>query len=333
MADAMPVADYDGAWKEAIEAYLPDCLGLLLPAIHGDIDWSQPAEFLDTELQRVAPQAEVGRRAVDKLIKVRRRNGTDAWVLLHVEVQHQQSGDFAGRMYHYYARLREHFNQPVASVGILGDEHAQWRPNRHESRLWGSTLTFEFPVVKLLDYRDRWEELATSVNPFAGVVMAHLRSLETRGDADQRRQAKVALVRWLFERGYDQQQVRQLFRFIDWLLLLPREAEHAFRVELHALEGEKTMPYITSIERLAREEGIEQGREQGIEQGIKQGKRSGLLLGLEPLLRLKFGEEGQRAFEEVRQVDDVAVLESLARQVSSANSLEEVRTLYNQPGM
>jgi len=316
MAEVIPEADYDGAWKEAIEVYLPDCLALLVPAIHAEIDWAQPVEFLDTELQRVAPEADVGPRAVDKLIKVRLRDGTDAWVLLHVEVQNQQIGDFAGRMYHYYARLREYFAQPVASVGILGDDRPTWRPSHYESGLWGSTVTFTFPIVKLLDYRERWGELESSSNPFAGVVMAHLRALQTRGDADQRREAKVGLVRWLFNRGYNQQQVRQLFRFIDWLLLLPVGVEQTFRTELHAIEGEKQMPYITSVERLAREEGIEQG------------KRSGLLLGLESLLRLKFGQAGHVAFEEVRQIEDVALLEALLRQVPTATSLDEARALY-----
>ncbi len=91
------------------------------------------------------------------------------------------------------------------------------------------------------------------------------------------------------------------------------------------------MPYITSVERLAREEGIEQGIERGIVQGIEQGKRAGLLLGLESLLRLKFGQAGHVAFEEVQQIEDVAVLETLVRHVPTATGLDEVRALYERP--
>ena len=42
-----------------------------------------------------------------------------------------------------------------------------------------------------------------------------------------------------------------------------------FREELERYEEENQMPYVTSIERLAREEGIEEGIQQGIQQGIQ----------------------------------------------------------------
>jgi len=49
--------------------------------------------------------------------------------------------------------------------------------------------------------------------------------------------------------------VQELFRLIDWLMVLPQGLEVAFRRELISFEEEKTMPYITSIERIGREEG------------------------------------------------------------------------------
>ena len=50
------------------------------------IDWKQPYEFLDKELQQLEPDAEVGKRLVDKVAKVWLRGGEQAWVLVHVEV-------------------------------------------------------------------------------------------------------------------------------------------------------------------------------------------------------------------------------------------------------
>ncbi|WP_200861533.1 hypothetical protein [Methylohalobius crimeensis] len=57
-----------------------------------------------------------------------------------------------------------------------------WRPEGFDYGLWGCELAFRFPAVKLDDYRQRWEELASSENPFAVVVMAHLKARETRSD-------------------------------------------------------------------------------------------------------------------------------------------------------
>jgi hypothetical protein len=39
----------------------------------------------------------------------------------------------------------------------------------------------------------------------------------------------VRLVQGLYERGLGPEQVRQLFRLIDWMVQLPEELEHEFR--------------------------------------------------------------------------------------------------------
>ncbi len=165
-------------------------------------------------------------------------------------------------------------------------------------------------------------------NPFAGVVMAHLRALETSGNATLRRQEKLALVRWLYGRGYEAEEVRRLVRFIDWLLLLPREAEQAFLTDVHAFEEEAHMPSVVSYERLALEDGERKGREVGREEGLHLGERKGLLLGIEPLLSIKFGEAGEYAFEEIRQIEDVAVLEAIVQRLRTVTSLDDIRVLY-----
>lgn len=46
--------DYDGAWKNALDAYFPDFLALLWPTLHAQIDWTHKPVFLDKELQRLA---------------------------------------------------------------------------------------------------------------------------------------------------------------------------------------------------------------------------------------------------------------------------------------
>ena len=59
--------------------------------------------------------------------------------------------------------------------------------------------------------------------------------------------------------GYTRQDILDLFRFIDWIMVLPEELEARFQTELAHLEEETSMPYITSIERM----GIERGRQEG----------------------------------------------------------------------
>jgi predicted transposase YdaD len=82
------------------------------------------------------------------------------------------------------------------------------------------------------------------------------------------------MVRQLYERGYNRQQVLDLFRFIDWVLNLPESLKREFWQELRTFEEDRRMPYITSVEEIGFERGIEQGIERGIERGIEQGEKS-----------------------------------------------------------
>ncbi len=49
-SSSFPVADYDGAWKEALERYLPGLVDLCFPNIGPHIAWQAGLEFLDKEL-------------------------------------------------------------------------------------------------------------------------------------------------------------------------------------------------------------------------------------------------------------------------------------------
>ena len=118
--ETTPTADYDSPWKEALARYLPDAFALFFPAVHAEIDWSRQYQPLDKELQQVTRDANLGRRLADTLFQVWRRDGTDAWVLIHIEVQGQPDRDFAQRMFVYYYRIFDRHQRPIMSVAILG---------------------------------------------------------------------------------------------------------------------------------------------------------------------------------------------------------------------
>ena len=254
--------EFDSPWKEIIEQYFAEFMLFFFPVAYVDIDWARGVEFLDKELQQVVRDAELGRRYADKLAKVWRKSGQEEWVLAHLEVQGQPERAFDRRMYSYNYRLFDRYDRPVASFAVINDEASNWQPGQFAYELWGCTVSFTFPVVRLLDYRVRWQELEHDDNPFATVVMAHLKALETQHDAEQRSFWKFYLIRRLYERGYARQAVLNLFHFVDWLLRLPHELELRLKLQIEAMEAEKQMRYITSIERLAREEGREEGREE-----------------------------------------------------------------------
>ena len=231
-----PRADYDSPWKEIIEYFFPQFMTFFFPAIASEIDWSHPHEFLDKELQQVVRAAELGRHTVDKLVKVRRKDGKDVWLLIHIEVQSQVDELFERRMFVSNYRLFDRYGIPVISLGVLADGQKDWRPYCFGYCGWGSVMGLKFPTVMLMDYGVTWETLSQNSNPFAVVVMAHLKALLTQRKHRERLQWKINLVRGLYERGYKRKEIYELIRFIDWVLALPSELDEIFREELNVIE-------------------------------------------------------------------------------------------------
>jgi hypothetical protein len=257
------MSDFDNPWKDVLEHFFRPFLAFFFPEAHAAIDWTRNYESLDNELQQIVSESELGLRLADKLFKVWLKNGQEAWILVHVEIQNQRDPGFAERMFVYNYRIYDRYRKPVISLAVIGDEEPTWRPDQFGYGMFGCAMGIRFPIVKLVDYAKRAEELETVPNPFATVVLAHLKTQETRGDANGRRTWKLRLIKRLYDRGLDGEQVRLLFKFLDWIMVLPRELEKRLSLDLAEFERERMMPYVSSIERIAREEGRIEGEIKG----------------------------------------------------------------------
>lgn len=146
----------------------------------------------------------------------------------HFEIQGSYEKEFSRRMFDYNTTVYKLYNREVVSLAVLCDERPNWRPKPFGYGRWGSRTEITFPFVKLLDYAGELESLEKDQNPFAVVVLAHLRALATRGDDAQRRAWKLRLVKGLYERKLTKDDVRELFRLLDWILP-PRSTESPSR--------------------------------------------------------------------------------------------------------
>jgi hypothetical protein len=306
--------EYDNPWKEIIEDFFPNFLQFFFPTAYAVIDWTKPYEFLDTELQQLEPDAEIGKRLVDKVAKVYLLNGEEAWVLTHIEVQSQYEQEFPQRIYIYNYRLFDRHKKRVISLAVLADEQKNWRPNKYEYSLGGCSVSLEFPIVKLLDYETQWQTLEQTTNPFGIVVMAHLRTKATNQNPESRLNWKLRLVRMLFEKGYEREEIIRLFRFIDWIMFLPEELANNFKTELRNDEEAGRMRYVTSIERLAKQEGrVESARESIIE-----------------VLEVRFGEIPNPILAKINGINEVSLLKTIHRQAIAIPSLDAFLELMDE---
>jgi len=190
-----------------------------------------------------------------------------------------------------------------------------FRPERYETARWGFRRLFEFPIVKLIDYKRRWEELEKSDNPFAIIVMAYLmaylKEIETKKDIDNRLFWKITLVKGLYRKGYKKEDILLLYKFIDWLILLPDEYNQDFREEITKFEEEKKMPFITTAERIGMEKGLKKGRIENAKEVIVDA------------LETRFGGVPKDLREKIQEIDDEKILSSLHRTAILVQDLEE----------
>ena len=300
-------ADMDGGWKQLMEEYLEEFFRFFFPKIHAGIDFGQGYQYLDKELAQIMAGPKSGRREVDKLIQVRWKDGGTDWILVHIEVQAQRESDFAKRMCVYNCRIWDRYNEPVVSLALLADGDPRFRPDRFQRQMAGCRLEFTFPIVKLLDFKSE-QELALDPSPFAIASLIQLRKLQAGPDVQRRYTYKLALAHALYRRGYERNDVLKLFRFMDFVLTLPEAFSLRFRDELEVIEKELNMPYVTSVERLARQEG----RQEGIEKGILQCAVDLLRQALE----VRFGEVPASLLEKIQQCQDVDVLRACTSRYS-----------------
>ena len=180
--------------------------------------------------------------------------------MIHIEIQGQYIANLPEKIFQYYYRIFDGHGVPIASFVILADDNPNWKPDHLKYSLWGCDVSFRFPAIKLMDFDV--EQLRASDNPFAVIILAHLEAMKTKGDAEGRKFEKLRLIKSLYDRwGGDE--VRKLVRLIDWHMKLPKDYDRKLRHELEAFEKEKQMPFVTSFEQLAKEEGEAIGEARG----------------------------------------------------------------------
>ncbi|AUB80573.1 DUF4351 domain-containing protein [Candidatus Thiodictyon syntrophicum] len=256
---AAPAPDFDSPWKEAMDAWFQPFMALFFPAVHDLIDWTRPHEFLDAELQRLTGDSEIGRRTADRLVRVYSREGQELWLLLHIEIQGRADAAFPERMFQYWYRIYDRYRGvEILSLALLTNDRAPVGGGVYRRKRDGYGVSFRFRVHALPDWDQAELGTRAASNPFAVVALAQL-AAHRRGTDPERKARKRELIEMLYRFQYDRAEILKLLRFIDWLIRLPRVLEQALRQELIESEEGRKMPYVTSWEQFAREEGLQQG--------------------------------------------------------------------------
>ncbi len=215
-------------------------------------------------------------------------------------------------MYIYNYRAFDLYEKPVVSLAVLGDERKNWRPSAYGYALGGCEVSLKFPIAKLVDYEAQWQDLEASTNPFAVIVMAHLKTKATTGKPEEREQSKWNIVRGLYDRGFERAEIIKLFQVIDRMMTLPQELKRSFNERVARYEEERTMPLLSNMEL----------------EGMEKNARESVIT----VLRLRLGEIPTEVTDSLNNIEDLSLLKQLLEKAVTANSFVEFQQFLDSQG-
>ena len=77
--------------------------------------------------------------------------------------------------------------------------------------------------------------MEASDNPFAKIVLAHLKTIQTRETPGERRDWKLRIAQGLHECGFADEDVQELLKLVDWLMELSKPLEDDFERRLRGI--------------------------------------------------------------------------------------------------
>ena len=163
--------NHDRLFKQLLRAFLEEFLELFFPEIHMEFDLGTRIS-LDKEI--FTDRMNGGLHHVDLLFMLKSRTANQV-LILHIEIQAENQGEFPQRMFNYNSRLHLEFDAPVHSIAVLSfASPRRLQPGLYkvESHGW-EFHRFKYTVVQL-NQMD-WQDFSEIRSPIAAALMAKMR--------------------------------------------------------------------------------------------------------------------------------------------------------------
>lgn len=259
--------DHDQLFKKLLREFFLEFVELFLPGVHLYLDPTE-IEFLDKELFAQLPLSE--KRNADLVVKARFQ-GQATYFLIHVEPEsrrRRKRGEFARRMFDYFALLMRDHQLPVYPVALLSyDTPRDLEADSFRVEFPDKTvLEFRFTVIQL--NRLDWRKYLHQDNPAAAALMAKMGVAST-----DRVEVKKECLRMIARLKYEPERTKFLAQFVDTYLRLNAVEHKQFVAALQKLppaELETTMEIMTSWEETGWNRGIQQAAQRERELVLRQ---------------------------------------------------------------
>ena len=170
----------------------------------------------------------------------------------------------------------------------------------------------------MTDYRGREGELETSDNPFALATLAHLKTVETRGNEGARFDWKIRLTRSLFKKAWNRDRIEALYYFIDWMMRLPQGLADRFEeTVIEEFQEDTTLELISPREK------------KNLQRERREGAISEAQICVVDNLTIRFSEISETLEARIRRIDDIPFLRELRRKAFTVDSISAFESYMN----
>jgi hypothetical protein len=216
--------DFDTYWKEILDLIEP-ATRFFLPELHQKIDWSINYISLEQELRNLLYGRKKGRvKRTDKLFRFKLLDGTDHYLLHHIEAEAYPTATFPQRMFGYFIRLiLKYNNTPITMLAIFVGEQPVKPLDSYSIDCFGTECSFKYNTFSVATQSEM--ELLQSDNPFALVILANLYVIQSKGDVAQRMRLKYKLLKHIANSNFPSEIIKNLFNFASFFITLPPEEE------------------------------------------------------------------------------------------------------------
>jgi hypothetical protein len=148
--------------------------------------------------------------------------------------------------------------------------------------------------------------------------MAHLKTKATTGKLPEREQWKWKLIRGLYEKEFEREQIIKLFEIIDNMMTLSPELQSSLESKIKQFEEERTMPLMSNMEL----RGIERGKEIG---ALEKARNY-----IKTVLKTRLGDIPIDIEQAVDKIAVLSILDELLKSALTVNSFDELHQLLEQ---
>ena len=220
--------DFDGNWKEIIIEFFEDFVAFFLPKLYPHVDFSRKPEILEQELIQILEAiGSDGKRVADKLLKVWLKDGTEKWILVHIEIQSYFEKWFSKRMYQIFSMIFHKYDHKIVAVAIYTNTKTPRFYNRFVEENFGTSVIYRFIGYRIM--RQKESDLLASDNIFSLFVLSNYYVNKTRKDLRKRLELKEKMMELADERQISRTRMGRFFFFIDNIMKIPLNLQHEFK--------------------------------------------------------------------------------------------------------